>query len=378
MRKQTILAASAIAALVLASCNTNPKATAFTLTGEALPAELDSTYAYIYEPGSREAIDSVQIAGGTFTYTVDPADSTVYRLIKVGKKTVQFIPEAGAAKIVADEENNGYKLVALDSLGLNAKMLAYNAETDAALTPIQQEYRQKYTAYDEKEKAGFANDEERLALEAELDSIGASYSALNNEISTRTYEANAANALGAIAFSGLSFESDSDFVAKYDTASDIVKNNSQLKKRYDGIQTAWATSEGSKYVDFTIDNGQGQTAKLSDYLTDDRYLLVDFWASWCGPCRAAMPHLAGIVKDHAKTIRVLSIGVWEQSIEDNEKAKEELGMTWETAFDKESVGPETYGVQGIPTLMLIAPDGTIVYRGHSAEGVSAKIAELKL
>ena len=377
MRNQ-ILAASAIAALVLASCNSNPKATGFTLTGEALPAELDSTYAYIYEPGSREAIDSVMIAGGTFTYNIDPADSTVYRVIKVGKKMVQFIPEEGAAKLVEDPDNNGYKLVALDSLGLNAKMIAFNAEADKALTPIQQEYRQKYTSYNEKEKAGFANDEERLALEAELDSIGASYDKLNNEIAGRTYEANQGNALGALAFSALSFQSDSDFVAKYDAASDGVKNSIQLKKRYEGIKTAWATSEGAKYVDFTIDNGQGQTSKLSDYLTDSRYLLVDFWASWCGPCRAAMPHLAGIVKDHAKTIRVLSIGVWEQSIEDNEKAKAELGMTWETAFDKESVGPETYGVQGIPTLMLISPDGTIVYRGHSADEVSAKIKELKL
>lgn len=377
MRNQ-ILATGALVAIVLAGCNTDKKQTRFTITGEALPAELNGTYAYVYETGTREAGDSVQIAEGAFTYVIDAPETSPYRIIRVGKESVRFIPEPGAVKVVADEEDGGWMIIPSDSLGLNAKMIAFNNEVEESLAPIQQLYRQKYSDFNAKKKAGFANEEERLALEAELDSIGRVYDAKNNEIATRVYEENKENALGVLAFSGISFANDSDFLAKFEGAADQVKNDNLLQRRYNGIKTAMSTQAGAKYVDFTIDNGQGQASKLSDYLTDNRYLLVDFWASWCGPCRAAMPHLAAINKDHSKTIRVLSLGVWEQSVEDNEKAKEELGMTWETALDKEGKGPEAYGVQGIPTLLLIAPDGTIVLRSHSADELNAKIKELNL
>ena len=374
MRTQ-LLAAGAFAALALASC-TSKKANQFTLTGENL-TDLNGTYAYIYEPGSRKAIDSVLIQEGAFTKTF-PASIVTYNIIKLTKKEmIRFIPEAGSAKIVADEAE-GYKLVPADTLGLNAQMLAFYAESERTLKPIQEAYRQKITEYSQKKEAGFDKDEERLALEAQLDSIGASYDAANDEIANRYYSANAQNVLGALTFSSLTFQNDSDFAARYEAASDAVKNDAQLQKRYNTIKTAEKTQAGMPYADFTIDNGQGQISKLSDYMDGKRYLLVDFWASWCGPCRNAMPHLAKIASDHAKTIRVLSVGVWEESIEDNQKAIEELKMTWDTVFDKESVGPETYGVEGIPTLLFIAPDGTIAVRTHSPEDINAKIKELGL
>lgn len=376
--KHRILALGALAVLAMAGCKPEQKETAFTLKGESLPAEYNGTYGYLYESGNREAIDSVQITDGAFTYVIDNPEATTIRAIKLGKKTIKFIPEVGTVKIVTDTDSESFKVVPTDSLGLNAKMIAFNKEAKEALAPVEKEYQQLANDYTAKKKANsFAQGEEEL-LRNKLDSIGKVYMKINNDIAERLYNDNKDNALGVYAFQNIEFDNDSLFVVKYDEASNNVKEEKTLKARYDMIKTAMATRAGAKYVDFTIDNGQGQTAKLSDYLQDNRYLLVDFWASWCGPCRAAMPHLADINKNHAKTIRVLSIGVWEGSIEDNEAAKKELNMTWETLFDKEGEGPKAYGVQGIPTLILIAPDGTIAVRSHNPADIDEKIKELKL
>ena len=216
-------------------------------------------------------------------------------------------------------------------------------------------------------------------LQAEIQELEKEYTDANNKLARKYYESNKDNVIGALAFSQLQFDSDEDFISAYEGASSVVKEDKNLKNQYDSMKLALETSEGKPYKgDFVIDDGEGTTVKLSDYMEAGKYLLVDFWASWCGPCRQAMPHLAGIVKDHSKTITVLSVGVWEKSKENNDSARKELGITWNTAFDKESRSTKEYGILGIPTLMLVNPEGTIVYRGHSPQDLDAKIKELGL
>lgn len=362
-----------IAGLVLvAGCQSSPK---FSLKGSNLPGELEGKYVYLILDEDNK--DSVQVSNGSFAYTSDQIDTTHlwYLVSKDAQIQAPIVRESGDFTLTRGEDGK-YTITAADETNsLNSVYKNFTKEMDETLAPITQAYRAK-----DQELAKEGIDAEAAdKLRAEMQELDKKYYEANNGLARKYYEANKDNVIGALAFSQLQFESDDDFIAAYEEASDVVKEDKNLKNHYDTIIVARETAEGKTYKgDYEISDGEGTTVKLSDYMEEGKYLLVDFWASWCGPCRMAMPHLAGIVKDHSKTINVLSVGVWEKSKEVNDAARQELGITWNTAFDKESQSTKEYGILGIPTLLLISPDGTIVYRGHSPQDVDAKIKELGL
>ena len=131
-----------------------------------------------------------------------------------------------------------------------------------------------------------------------------------------------------------------------------------------------ATGVGSKYVDFDID---GQ--KLSDYVgKDGKYLLVDFWASWCGPCIRQTAVIKDLYKKYADKLNVLGVAVWDEP-DATRRAIESHGLTWPCILNAQSVPTDLYGITGIPCIMLIAPDGTIVSRDKQSEELCADVAK---
>ena len=143
------------------------------------------------------------------------------------------------------------------------------------------------------------------------------------------------------------------------------------------------------FVDFTVEHVYGydrsmdpqplkQEVKFSDYVGKDTYVLVDFWSPWCGPCKREIPNLKAVYDKYAgEKFDILSIAVWErQPVQVTIDTAAELGMNWSHINNAGSVPTEIYGVEGIPHLMLIGPDGTILKRGfHGAEGINAAVAE---
>ncbi|MEY8591152.1 TlpA disulfide reductase family protein [Butyricimonas hominis] len=137
--------------------------------------------------------------------------------------------------------------------------------------------------------------------------------------------------------------------------------------------------KGASYKDIELTNPTGETVKLSQYILPDHYTLVDFWASWCGPCRWAIPKVDQIY-EHSPKDRLTVISVsFDQKKTDWETAMKEEAMPWTQLWtgnrDQVTAAQRAYNISGIPRLMLIAPDGKIVFSGNDANALRVTVEE---
>ena len=171
------------------------------------------------------------------------------------------------------------------------------------------------------------------------------------------------------------------------TSAIISKMSAEMLEREDvaalkkGLDARIATAEGKPFVDFTVNTVVGQTrsvppqpkyaeVKLSDYVGKGKYILLDFWSPWCGPCRREMPNIKAVYdKYKGDKFDVVSIAVWEREpVDVTIETAAKLGMDWNQINNGGREPAELYGVEGIPHLILFGPDGTILKRGfHGAE-----------
>lgn len=153
------------------------------------------------------------------------------------------------------------------------------------------------------------------------------------------------------------------------------------------LQARMATAEGKHFADCLIHHvesydKEGQPVykevKLSDYLGKGKYTLVDFWAPWCAPCKAEVPGIRQVYEKYKdRGFDVLSVAVWEQKPQSHTiETAEDLGMNWNHINNAGAEVADLYGLDGIPHLILVSPDGIILKRGfHGLEEIEAVVTE---
>jgi thiol-disulfide isomerase/thioredoxin len=157
--------------------------------------------------------------------------------------------------------------------------------------------------------------------------------------------------------------------------NEYLKNNALILAAKKNWLKEQETGEGKMFTDFEAEY-EGKVQKLSDYVGKGNYVLVDFWASWCGPCRAEIPNLiAAYNKYKAKGLVVLGVATWDKP-EDTLKAIEEDKIPYPQIMNAQKAGSDAYGIEGIPQIILFGPDGTIVARDLRGEAIEAKLAEI--
>ncbi len=137
------------------------------------------------------------------------------------------------------------------------------------------------------------------------------------------------------------------------------------------------TEEGTQFTDFSALTPEGENLSLSDLVGQTDYVLVDFWASWCGPCRRSMPTIKEFYEQYQDKLQILGVSL------DNDEAQwkeaiQSLGLPWKHISDLQgwqSVPAELYGISAIPATVLINKEGIIIGRNMEVEDIKMILSE---
>ena len=368
MKKLTVLMLAAAAMGALACSGNNVK---YDVTGANAPQ--DGAKVYLVDQITSEPIDSAVVAAGAFKMKGKAAKDAFlavntddfdwnFLFFNDGKPVVMDY----AGKTVTGSDLNN-KLTECDLANTDA-YAEYNAVINAFTALPKEEQQAKMEEFMPKYQA---------ALEKYKDFYIDMIEENKDNLVPVAFIQQVRSLAGPDKFNEL-LDSDAAF-AQHPYVLNLKKKIEESEAKRKEAEEKKQAIIGQKFLDLEEADPDGNMHKLSEYVGQGKWVLVDFWASWCGPCKNEMPNVVNAYKKfHDKGFEVVGLS-FDREKDPWVKAITEWEMPWIHLSDLkywQTVASEVYNVNSIPDNLLIDPEGTVVARCLRGEDLEAKLAEI--
>lgn len=374
MKKLTIC--FSLLLLITFSCKQETKTTKeYTITVKVNAVDTDRKMAYLKTVGFDNAegltVDSAKVENGLYVFKGIAPDSLVMRNFVLGGDHTVFVLEPGNIEI---------------DYNVNDSILGFFAKGTATNDSINNYRRNMFKLSDE---AYAVNYEFKNLIDTKKDSL--SYKDLEPRIKQQyDYLGKMQNVtynvlkplmrtdVGEFLFlDNWMYLTTDQLKELVDESRDTFRNSENIKKRYKKAEGEENTTKGKTYTDVKGLDINGKEVALSDYVGKGKIVLIDFWASWCGPCIASFPEVVALNNKYKnKDFMLIAISIDEDR---NEwiAASKKHNVTWPQmiSLPGEDIS-SVYGISFVPQTLLIDKDGTIIDRGTPINILDYKLAEL--
>lgn len=333
---------SMAAGVVFTACTVAQAADGYRFTLPMTADDEDATVFLVdFDNGAK--IDSAVVENAQAVFTGHVDEPVVARIVMEGKRLGNLVVENTEMKMKADGSVESPLNNVIDDMTRRQQAI-YNRYRAIELLP--------------------GKEAEKAELERSF-----------NAVADSVFQANKDNAVGRYIFISQAYDMEIDSLKAALEKYPQFKNSKRVAGILDAAEKRARTAVGQKFVDFEIAN-DSTVQRLSDYVGKGKYVLVDFWASWCGPCIRETSVIKDLYNRYGpEGLEVLGVAVWDEP--DNTRAAiAKHQIPWPQIINAQTVPTDLYGITGIPHIIIFGPDGTILSRGKQGDELRADVARL--
>ena len=360
MKKQLIFLFAAV--LGLSACQ--PKGNNFKVNVSLANGNEKTVYLQKYVDNAPVTIDSAIIANETAVLNAEKDNPQILYALKIKgmRGSMPFFADNKDVTVVGDINNP--KDVEIMASETQAELDAYNKELEGFEDQIRDLYAVMQQAFD---------DNDSIKMDS-LNTVGTALMEQQDSFRDDYIKAHPDSFVTHYILDGVKqdypLDQLKDLMAGFTTESIYRDHLNEYVTKLERLEV------GQPFIDFTLQTKDGENVTLSEKIAQNKLTLVDFWASWCGPCRKENP----VVKAAYEQFHELGFDVIGVSVDQDEaawlKAVEDDQLPWTQVRDSENKASESYMIYYIPSNFLFDQDGNMVAKGLRGEELAAKLAEL--
>lgn len=357
MRK--LLLSIVAASMTLAACNAQ---SGYKVTGTVEGMPDGKAIIATVNGSSLDTLAKADVKNGSFEFTGNVSEPTGAYIMVIGQRgAIPFMLEN--ANITVNAGQAGLTVTGSEGQKIYDQFMAINTTTQQEAMKLQQEYQA-------------ANGDQ-----AKMQAVQEAYAKLMTDVQAKETELIKANPDSYVStfviVSGMGQMEYEQLKERYNLLGEKAKASAQGKAIAAQIAKLESTAIGQIAPNFTITTPEGESISLYDI--KGKVKLIDFWASWCGPCRGENPHVVEIYKEyHPKGLEIFGVSLdnnkeaWVKAIADD-------GLVWKHGSDLkgwQSAPAQLYSVSGIPHTVLLDENNKIIAKNLRGDELKQKIAEL--